>query len=380
MKDDTLAIRGHEFTDSYGTLIPPIYLSTVFEQRGEAKKSDRNVDLKYSREENPTVRYLEKVLAKLEGYDDALAFSSGMSAISSLYFHYLSSGDEAVITCEAYGTTIKLLQSFQKYGIKVKAVLPNEDEIVSSVTKETKFVFIESMSNPTLKVLDFDKIRDGIKEKALLIMDNTFLSPALFKPSEHGAKVVVESLTKYISGHNDVVGGMVAADKQTVLDLWEVRKMLGSIMNPFNAYLTLRGVKTLSTRLKSHQENALKVAKYLISNPKVKSVHYPCLEEDKYFDLAKKYFKGCGGVVSFEIKGGYKEAVKVLNSLKLITPSPSLGGTESIMTYPVLSASSPISDECKKKVGITPSLLRLSVGLEDPEDIINDLEQALREI
>lgn len=376
MKDETESIHGHDYFDNFGSRIPPIYLSSMFEQRGEAKKNDRNVDLKYSREENPTVRYLEKTIAKLENAEDSLAFSSGMAAISSVYLSSLSAGDEAIVTCEAYGTTIKLLQYFSKFGIKAKIVLPTAEEVASAITKNTKLVFVEAMTNPTLKVIDLDYVRDSAKGKAEFVVDNTFLSPALFKPLENGADVVVESLTKYISGHNDVIGGIIAGKENKILQLWEVRRMTGSILNSFNAYLTLRGLKTLYARIKVQQDNAIKVAKYLLTNPKVEEVMYPCLESDPYYHLAKKYFKGCGGVVSFKVKGGKREAISILKNLKLIIPSPSLGGTESIMTYPVLSASSSLDENCKKKLGITDNLLRLSVGLENVEDIINDLEQA----
>jgi cystathionine gamma-synthase len=380
LNDETNSIHGHEYYDDLGSRIPPIYLSSIFEQRGEAKKSDRNVDLKYSREENPTVRYLEKAVSKLERAEDSLAFSSGMAAISSLYLNFLSLGDEAVITAEAYGTTIKLLSYLSKFGVKAKVVMPNAEEIASAVTKDTKLVFIEAMTNPTLKVIEIDAVRDAIKGKATFIVDNTFLSPALFKPIEKGADVVVESLTKYIAGHNDVIGGIIAGKKENILELWETRRMTGSILSPFNAYLTLRGLKTLFARIKVQQENALIIAKYLSENPKVEEVMYPCLETDPYYQLAKKYFKGCGGVVSFKVKGGKEEAISVLKHLKLIVPSPSLGGTESIMTYPVLSASSTLSEEWKKKLGITENLLRLSVGLENVEDLIEDLEQSLKNV
>ncbi|MDP8022986.1 MAG: cystathionine gamma-synthase family protein [Conexivisphaerales archaeon] len=377
MNDETEAIHGHDYHDEFGSRIPSIHLSAMFEQRGEANKSDRNVDLKYSREENPTVRYLEKVISKLEKAEDSLAFSSGMAAIASLYLNSLSSGDEAVVTCEAYGTTVKLLEYLSKFGVKAKIVLPSAEEIASAVTKDTKLVFVESMTNPTLKVIDLDHVKDSIKGKAEFVIDNTFLSPVLFKPIERGADAVIESLTKYISGHNDVIGGIIAGKKEKILQLWETRRMTGSILSPFNAYLTLRGLKTLYARIRIQQESSLKIAKYLLNNPKIEEVMYPCLESDPYYNLAKKYFNGCGGVISFKVKGGKEEAITVLKNLKLIIPSPSLGGTESIMTYPVLSASSSLNDDCKKKLGITENLLRLSVGLENPEDIISDLEEAL---
>ncbi len=372
-----MAIHGHDYADNLGSRIPPVYLTSIFEQIGEANKSDRGVDLKYSREENPTVRALEKALAKLEGSEDSLAFSSGMAAINAIYMNSLSSGREAIVTCEAYGTTIKLLQTYAKFGIRPRVVMPNEDEILRSVTGETSFVFVESMSNPTLKVLDIGKIKEGLREGVQLIVDNTFLSPINYKPILAGASLVVESLTKYISGHNDVIGGMIAGSSERILDLWETRRMQGTILSPFNAYLTLRGLKTIGARIAVAQDNALKIAKHLREHPKVIEVLYPCLEDSPYYEYVKRNFRGCGSVVSFKVRGGRKEAIDVLRHLKLIIPSPSLGGTESIMTYPILSASSSLSDECKRTLGISENLLRLSVGLENAEDLINDLDNAL---
>lgn len=380
--DNTNSIHGHEYFDeATGAFIPPIYLSSMFEQRGPARKSSRGVDLKYSREENPTVMALEKVISRLEGSEDSLCFNSGMASISSIYLNAIKSGKNIVITSEAYGTSIKLAEELSKFGVKVKKAFPSADDIVSMIDSDTGMVFIEVMTNPTLKVIDVDHVSERTKRLGIkFIVDNTFLSPYYFKPLKHGADLSIESLTKYLSGHNDVIGGSVSGSKEKILDIWEWRRMLGTIMNPISAYLVIRGIKTLGVRMERHQINALKVAEYLSSHSKIKDVMYPGLENDNYHEIAKRMFRGFGGVVSFRVKGGRKEALNVLSSLKLIKPSPSLGGTESIMTYPVLSASSTINEDDRKKLGITDSLLRLSVGLEDTEDIILDLEQALSKI
>jgi len=380
--DNTNSIHGHEYFDeATGAFIPPIYLSSMFEQRGPARKSSRGVDLKYSREENPTVMALEKVISRLEGSEDSLCFNSGMASISSIYLNAIKSGKNIVITSEAYGTSIKLAEELSKFGVKVKKAFPSADDIVSMIDSDTGMVFIEVMTNPTLKVIDVDHVSERTKRLGIkFIVDNTFLSPYYFKPLKHGADLSIESLTKYLSGHNDVIGGSVSGSKEKILDIWEWRRMLGTIINPISAYLVIRGIKTLGVRMERHQINALKVAEYLSSHSKIKDVMYPGLENDNYHEIAKRMFRGFGGVVSFRVKGGRKEALNVLSSLKLIKPSPSLGGTESIMTYPVLSASSTINEDDRKKLGITDSLLRLSVGLEDTEDIILDLEQALSKI
>jgi cystathionine gamma-synthase len=380
--DNTDSIHGHEYFDeATGAFIPPIFLSSMFEQRGPAKKSERGVDLKYSREENPTVMALEKVISKLEGSEDSLCFNSGMAGISSVYLHYLKAGDNIVITSEAYGTSIKLAEDLAKFGVHTKKAYPSADDIVSKIDSETAIVFIEVMTNPTLKVIDIKQVSERTRKSGIkLIVDNTFLSPYNFKPIKNGADLSLESLTKYISGHNDIIGGSVSGSRKNMLDIWEWRRMLGTILNPFSAYLALRGVKTLGVRMERHQENALKVAKYLASSSKVTDVMYPGLENNSYHNIAKRMFRGFGGVVSFRIKGGRDESIRVLKSLSLIKPSPSLGGTESIMTYPVLSASSSINKMDREKLGITDSLLRLSVGLEDAEDIISDLENAFSKI
>lgn len=380
--DNTDSIHGHGYFDeTTGAFIPPIYLSSMFEQRGPARKSSRGVDLKYSREENPTVMALEKVISRLEGSEDSLCFNSGMASISSIYFNAVKSGKNIVITSEAYGTSIKLAEELSKFGVKVKKAFPSADDIISRIDSDTGMVFIEVMTNPTLKVIDVDHVSERTKRLGIkFIVDNTFLSPYYFKPLKHGADLSIESLTKYLSGHNDVIGGSVSGSREKILDIWEWRRMLGTIMNPISAYLVIRGIKTLGVRMERHQINALKVAEYLSSNSKIKDVMYPGLESDSYHEIAKRMFRGFGGVVSFRVRGGRKEALSVLSSLKLIKPSPSLGGAESIMTYPILSASSTINEDDRKKLGITDSLLRLSVGLEDTEDIISDLEQALSKI
>ncbi|MEM0123746.1 MAG: cystathionine gamma-synthase family protein [Conexivisphaerales archaeon] len=380
--DDTDLIHGHEYFDKVtGAFIPPIFLSSIFEQRGTAKKSDRGVDLKYSREENPTVIALERVLSKLEGSEDTLCFNSGMASISSIYLHGLRAGNNIIITSEAYGTSIKLAEDLVKFGVHVKKAYPSADDIISKIDRETVMVFIEVMTNPTLKVIDINQVSEKTGKSGIkLIVDNTFLSPYNFKPIKNGADLSLESLTKYLSGHNDLIGGSVSGNRKIILDIWEWRRMLGTILNPFSAYMALRGVKTLGIRMERHQANALKVAKYLASSSKITDVMYPGLPNNSYYSIAKRMFRGFGGVVSFRVKGGRNEAISVLKSLKLIKPSPSLGGTESIMTYPVLSASSSINKSDREKLGITDSLLRLSVGLEDVEDIISDLENSLSKI
>ncbi|MFB6490447.1 MAG: cystathionine gamma-synthase family protein [Thermoproteus sp. AZ2] len=382
MRKRTAAIRGHEWRDEYGSPIPPVYLTAIFEQIGEARKSDRGLDLKYAREENPTVRAFERAVAKVEGGGDALAFNSGMAAISALAIYLLASGDGLLTTKEAYGATLRLFGELSnKYGIKLRKVFPDTEAVVEALKEKPKVLFVETITNPTLRVLDMPEVLKAAKDVgAIAVVDNTFATPALFNPMAHGADYVVHSATKYIAGHNDVVGGVVVT-KEVDSGLWTYRAMLGGIMQPFEAFLCARGLKTMHLRVKEQSASALAVAEFLAEHSKVREVIYPGLPTHPHYDVARKLFGGSyGGVVSFRVKGGRAEVEKFLSSLKLITPSPSLGGAETIATYPILSAASPIPPEDREELGITEDLIRLSVGLEDVEDIIEDLDHALRSI
>ncbi|MEM1888369.1 MAG: cystathionine gamma-synthase family protein [Pyrobaculum sp.] len=381
MRRETAAVRGYRNPDPYGSLQPPIYQTAVFKMEGEAQKSDRGVDLKYSREENPTLRPLEEVLAKLEGGYDALVFNSGMAAISTVFFSFLDSDKTVLTTMEAYGATLKLLNSMSKFGVRVRKAFPDTDVFIEFL-KSTRphFVFFETITNPMLRVLDLGEVVKTAKDLgAFVVVDNTFATPVLTTPIKYGADIVIHSTSKYLAGHNDVIGGVaVATSKEQVDDLWHWRAMLGGIMQPFEAFLTLRGVKTLFVRFERQCKNALAVAEFLSEHSKVAEVIYPGLSSHPHHSLARRLFGDkFGAVVSFRIKGGRDAVFKFFKSLKLVMPSPSLGGVESIATYPVASAASPIPEEDRKALGITEDLIRLSVGLEDPQDIIEDLAQAL---
>ena len=388
-KLQTEAIHGHVFYDEkLGAFIPPIYLSVVYEQfertTGEVRRTDRDLELKYSREENPTVRALERIFAKLEKTIDAIAFNSGMGSISSTLFALINSGETVLIPYESYGTTIQLLDNMGKYGVKVRKVYPSTEKIIENLNRDVNLVFVETMTNPTLKVIDVGEVAKAARELGVkLIVDNTFASPVIFNPIDVGAHVVIHSATKYIAGHNDVLGGFSATDDiELIREIWDWRRKLGTIIQPFDAYLILRGVKTLKLRFKKHSESALAIAEFLQEHPKVVEVYYPGLKDSPYYSLACRMFKEkmFGGVVSFKIRGGINEAKKVLLSTAIIKPSPSLGGTESLMTIPALSSAKYIPKEYREKVGITDNLLRLSVGLEDVDDIIEDLDRALTRI
>ncbi len=358
----------------------PLYLTVAFRQPGQTFTSDRGLDLKYSREENPTVRELEGMLSALESGSDALAFNSGMSAISCLYMTLLSSGDEVLLPMEGYGTTIQLIEKLSKFNVNVNIVYPSADSLIDAITGNTKLVFLETVTNPTLKVIDVPEVVKKAKEMgAVVAVDSTF-SPLVFNALEHGADFVIHSLTKYIAGHNDVLGGAIIWKEGRQEELWHWRRRLGSIIQPMEAWLIKRGMKTLELRFEAQSRRALAIAEFLSEHPKVEEVHYPGLSSDPHHRTAKKLFKKplFGGVVSFVHSEGEKGAKRFLRSLKVIFASPSLGGVESLASYPVISAAKTMPPERRKILGITEGLIRLSIGVEDAEMLIDDIDNALR--
>jgi cystathionine gamma-synthase len=364
----------HEGNSEGIDIIPPIYQTAIFKHPFGAQIRGR--ELKYSREDNPTVNLLEKRMAALEGGEDCLAFSSGMAAISTLVMGTLSKGDTILTSKEIYGATLILFRSLEKFGIKVEAVL--NESVQDHIRRGTKMVFVETITNPVLKVSDIPSLIKTCKEEgAIMVVDNTFATPVNFRPLEFGADYVVESATKYLGGHNDVIAGILAGSG---LDqIWEWRRNLGGSLDPFAAYLVLRGLKTLKLRVQEHNRRAQEVAEYLEGHKKVKRVHYPGLRSSRYFEVASRFMKGFGGVVAFEVEGGEK-AQKLLRSFRLIKTAPSLGGAETLITHPASSSHKNISPAERKELGIEDGLLRISVGLEDIEDIIRDLEQGLDSI
>jgi cystathionine gamma-synthase len=381
----TSSIHGHEHRDPYGSHIPPIYTGVIYEyvdyELGLATFMDRGNYLRYGREENPTTRALERIVSKLESMEDALAFNSGMAAISTLLLWYLKPGDKIVVPMELYSSTFVLLDNLAtKMNLKVEKVWPSAEAIAEAVDKNTSLIFTEAMTNPTNKVIDLDYLfRNVDLEKTVLVVDNTFTTPVILKPVKYGARFVVHSMTKYFGGHNDVVGGVVTGSRRDMGELWNWRRVLGGILQPFEAYMVMRGIKTLEVRFERQSNSAKAVAEYLAEHPKVEEVFYPGLSTDPHHDIARRLFEKplFGGLLSFKIKGSYDDVLSFMKRLKIIKRSPSLGGTESLIVLPSKSASQFIESEYRQKLGITDNLVRLSVGLEDVNDIINDLAQAL---
>jgi len=293
---------------STGAFIPPIFLSAMFEQRGETRLTDRGTELKYSREENPTTRALERVLAKLEGGSDALAFNSGMAAIAATILALAKRDTTLLIPMEVYGTTMELASTLsEKLGYKLELTWPDTESIVESIkSRKPDIVMIESMTNPMLRVIDVEEVsKTCFDEGCWVVADNTFTTPILLNPLKKGAFIVVNSLTKFIAGHNDVVGGAVISIGPVIKLLWDWRRMLGSIMQPFEAYLTLRGVKTLSIRVERSSTTAKAIAEFLEDHPRIEEVYYPGLPSNPYKRVADKIFERrlYGSLVSFKVKG-----------------------------------------------------------------------------
>ena len=381
--DSTKSIHGHGELDKYGSVVPPIYVSAIYRFMDEdcSTRSDRGLVVKYAREENPTLRALEKVIAGLEEADDSLAFVSGMAAIATTIMKYVKPGTKVVVPAEVYSTTLQLLEELSsKVGFKLVKVWPSAKDIVDAVDRSTSVVFLEVMTNPTLKVIDLKYVCDSLpSEEVVLVVDNTFTTPIILKPLRLGARLVVHSLTKYIAGHNDVIGGAVAGSANDMKELWEWRRMLGTMQQPFEAYLTLRGVKTLEVRFEKVSRSALAIAEFLNEHPRIEEVMYPGLSTSPYYGIASRLFsrKLFGGVLSFKVRGGRGDVIKFLKKLKVVKPAPSLGGTESLICIAGVTAAKYIPAEERLRLGINDNLLRLSVGLEDVNDLIEDLDQAL---
>ncbi len=374
----TLAIHGGVSPDAaFGAILTPIYQSTTYVQEAVGVHKG----FTYSRAANPTVDALEKALGALEDTPPAVCFATGMAAITTLFLSVLKAGDHAVISDVVYGGTVRLFQQLLG-GLEIGSTFVDAsrpDLVEQAITPQTKIIFIETPGNPTLKLVDVAAIaevahRHGIK----LAVDNTFLTPVLQPVLEMGADISVLSTTKYIEGHNSTVGGSLATRDEKLLERFRlIRKTTGCIQSPQEAWLTLRGLKTLPSRIRQHSENALVVAQWLEAHPAVAHVYYPGLASFPQRELAERQHVTHGGMLAFEIKAGAEAAITLMNSVKLCSLAENLGAVETLITHPVSMTHADVPVEKRQEVGITDGLIRLSVGLEAPEDIIADLEQAL---
>jgi cystathionine gamma-lyase len=380
----TKAIHSGEEPDfregATGDVVTPIHLSTTFARK---KVSEPTAGYDYTRSLNPTRKALETKLASLENATFGLAFSSGLAAESTVLLALLNSGDHIVAFDDLYGGTKRLFnQVFSHFNFEVSYVDATDVSLVEkAIRPNTKLVWIESPTNPLLKLSNIKAISEITQKRGLiLVVDNTFLSPYFQKPLDLGADIVVYSTTKYIGGHSDVLGGAVLLNNTTYYERIQYHQnSVGAVLSPFDSYLTLRGIKTLALRMEKHQENALQIAQYLEKHSKVSRVIYPGLKSHPQHTLAKEQATGFGGVLSFEIKGTITDAENFLEKLTLFALAESLGGVESLIELPSLMTHASVSKEVRKQIGISDTLIRVSVGVEDIKDLIADLEQALND-
>ncbi len=332
----------------------------------------------YGRYGNPTAKIAEKRLANLEGAEDCVVFTSGMSAITTTILTLVQSGDHIVITDDSYKKTLEFCRSYlRQFGVECTIVPFGDYEgLERAIKKNTRFIFSESPTNPYLNIFDLVKIKKiAVKHHVLTLIDSTFATPLNQRPIEFGMDLVLQSCTKYLSGHNDILAGAVLGRTELVEKIRNLHKSMGGLIDPHCCYMLLRGLKTFPLRVKKQNEIALQVADYLESHPRVKRVYYPFLKSHPHYEVAKEQMTGGGGVVTFEIKGNLGTAKRFLDALELCYIGPSLGGVETLITHPALVSYYDYTRKDRYKLGITDTLFRLAVGIEDVEDIIADLER-----
>lgn len=377
MEFETRAIHAGERPDkTYGAVAVPIYQTSTFafEDIGKTRGFD------YSRTGNPTRKILEDTIASLEGGKAAFAFATGMAAETTV-IHLLSAGDHVVTGDDIYGGTYRLFQDVMtRFGVEFTFVrMDSRRNIEAAIRPNTRMLWLETPSNPLLNIVDLEMAVDVAKKHNLLTaIDNTFASPYFLKPIEFGIDLVVHSTTKYLNGHCDVLGGAVVTTTDNLTErVHFLLNAMGTPASPFDSWLVLRGIETLPIRMERHQANAFAVADFLGGHPAVKKVYFPGLKSHPGHDIARRQMKGFGGMVSFEINGGEKETNTFLRSIKLFVLAESLGGAASLCAHPATMTHASMPEEHRRKVGITTELVRLSIGLENPGDLIEDLKQAL---
>ncbi len=377
---DTLALHAGASPDpTTGAILTPIYQTTTFRQ--EAVGQDKGYT--YSRSANPTVSALERRLAALEGADFCTCYGTGLAATTALCLALLRAGDRVVVSQAVYGGTVRLFQQvLERFGVEAEFVDTSvEAALAEALSKPTRFLFVETPANPTLKVTDISLAARLAKQVgALLVVDNTLLTPALQRPFDLGADIVLHSTTKFIEGHNATVGGALITRDPELQERFDfVRNAIGAIQSPFPAWLTLQGVKTLPLRMARHSENALRVARFLKAHDRVTKVLYPGLESFPQFELAQRQQTSGGALIAFEVEGGVEAGIRLMNRVRLCALAENLGAAETLITHPASMTHADVPAEQREAAGITDGLVRLSVGLEDPLDLIADLVQALKE-
>ncbi len=378
MKFNTKAIHGGQIKEKgYGAVMPPIYQTSTYAQSspGEHKGYE------YSRTQNPTRHALERSIASLENAKYGLGFSSGLSAIDAI-MKLFKPGDEIISTNDLYGGSYRLFNNiYEKFGLKfIFTDLRDQSNIESLISDKTKLIWVETPTNPMINVIDIKGLADICKSKNILLgVDNTFSTPYLQKPIDLGADIVMHSATKFLAGHSDVILGLLAVSNDELAEkLYFMQNSSGAICGPMDSFLTLRGIKTLHVRMDRHCENASKIAEFLDSHPSVDKLYWPGLKKHRNHDVAARQMKDFGGMISFTVKNGNFEKVKKITSnFKVFTLAESLGGVESLVNHPATMTHASIPVDERNKIGIVDSLIRLSVGIEDINDLIEDLRQAI---
>ncbi|MCL5991911.1 MAG: PLP-dependent aspartate aminotransferase family protein [Bacteroidetes bacterium] len=385
---DTKCVHAGTKEDQYGSVITPIYQVSTFKfknaNHGARLFSGEEDGYIYTRMRNPTIEALEDSIAILEGGAKALACSSGMAASHTLIATLLNSGDHAICSESVYGPTLTLLQNIMsRFGIKSSFVdTSNSINVKNALKPNTKLVFVETPGNPTLVISDLQAIADIThKHGAKLAVDNTFMSPVLQNPFKFGADYIIHSLTKFLNGHADVVGGVIVLKEQSEFE--KFRKSLnqfGGVIDPFNSFLVHRGIKTLQIRMERHCQNAQKIAEYLEKHEEVEWVRFPGLTSHPQFELGKKQMYGPGGMISFELKKGLEAGKILMDNVQIWQLAVSLGGVESLIQHPASMTHASMGKEAREQAKITDGLVRLSVGIEDADELINGLEEGFKKI
>lgn len=388
-KETTVVHKGYDSTQHHDSLSIPLYQTSTFTfataEQGERRFAGEEPGNIYSRLGNPTVRVLEERIAEIENGQSALAFGSGMAAVSAALIHVTKAGDHVLCSRGIYGCTFGLLEMMnEKYNISHSfSSLSTEQEIERDIRPETVCLYVETPINPTMELVDLELVCKVARKHGLkVIVDNTFLSPYIQNPLDFGADYVVHSATKYINGHGDVIAGLlIGNDTDDMLTIrMTVQKDVGGIISPFDAWLILRGLKTLHVRMDRHSENAQKLVEFLKSSKRVKEIYYPFDSSHPQYEIAKKQMKIGGGLISFTIQGNKEVAQYLMNALQLIKIAVSLGDAETLIQHPATMTHAVIPRLEREKMGITHSLLRISVGLEHVDDIIEDINQAIKQV
>lgn len=364
-------------------VIPPVYLTATY----EFEKSDDLIDVVqthegyiYSRWDNPSVVAVEEALANLEGYKKAIGFGSGMAAITTALLSFSQAGSRIVATRETYGGTFEFLNNvLPNFGVQTQFVnCWDQEGLLTEISEGLDILYLESPTNPVLRIIDIIQLAEAAHEQgAIVMLDSTFASPINQRPIDLGIDVVIHSATKYLAGHHDVTAGLICCNHPHFEPIWDSRKIYGGVMDPMSAFLTLRGLRTLEVRMQRHNENAMKIAEFLTDHPQVETVNYPGLPTHPDHEIANRQMSGFGGMLSFELKADFEGTKRFMDCLKEIKLATSLGGVTSLATQPITNTHAALSPENRAKAGVSESLVRLSVGIEDVELLIDDLKGAL---